>query len=274
MMLNKARQAGFTLVELAIVLVIIGLIVGGILVGQDLIRAAEIRATVAQLEQFDAAVNTFRTKYNALPGDISTANRFPLESTNGGDGTSKHGDGDGLIESGTCSDAHGFGGESAVFWKHLAQSALVESGATSIADYEAVAAIATLDDSYMIPADIGKNNRFHVTSLSGRNYYTIGAYSAAVVTTCALTSTYAMTPLEALQIDEKKDDGIANTGVVVAIEIASNVTDFDDVANAGSSTPDGTGANDCYDSDDGFYATTTDDLGNAAACSLRIRTSF
>ena len=43
------KKQGFTLIELSIVLVIIGLIVGGVLVGQDLIKGAEIRATVAQI---------------------------------------------------------------------------------------------------------------------------------------------------------------------------------------------------------------------------------
>src|SRR5438477_2747635 len=67
---GRPSQQGFTLIELSIVLVIIGLIVGGILVGQDLIKAAEIRATVGQVEKYNSAVNTFRSKYNGIPGDI------------------------------------------------------------------------------------------------------------------------------------------------------------------------------------------------------------
>ena len=70
---NLIQQAGFTLIELSIVLVIIGLIVGGVLTGQDLIRAAEIRATIGQYEKYNTAVNTFRTKYNGIPGDLLAA---------------------------------------------------------------------------------------------------------------------------------------------------------------------------------------------------------
>ena len=66
---KQGKNKGFTLIELSIVLVIIGLIVGGVLVGQDLIKAAEIRATVSQVEGYNSAVNTFRLKYNGLPGD-------------------------------------------------------------------------------------------------------------------------------------------------------------------------------------------------------------
>lgn len=64
------NKSAFTLIELSIVLVIIGLIIGGILTGQDLINAATIRAQVSQISEFTTAVNTFKVKYNYLPGDM------------------------------------------------------------------------------------------------------------------------------------------------------------------------------------------------------------
>src|SRR5579883_2923623 len=94
------REGGFTLIELSIVLVIIGLIVGGVLVGQDLIRAAQVRATISQIEKYNTAVNTFYGKYNALPGDIPAAQvaklGFTVTATRAG--TQGRGDGNGLIE--------------------------------------------------------------------------------------------------------------------------------------------------------------------------------
>src|SRR3984957_20998129 len=76
------NRNGFTLIELSIVLVIIGLIVGGILVGQDLIKAAEVRAQLLQIEKYNSAVNTFRGKFGGLPGDLalSLANQFGFTS--------------------------------------------------------------------------------------------------------------------------------------------------------------------------------------------------
>ena len=70
------HRAGFTLIELSIVLVIVGLIIGGILVGQQLIHAAQIRQQAKQFELINAGVNTFRTKYNCLPGDCPDATQF------------------------------------------------------------------------------------------------------------------------------------------------------------------------------------------------------
>ncbi len=93
---NLIQQAGFTLIELSIVLVIIGLIVGGVLVGQDLIKAAEIRATISQYEKYNAAMNTFRTKYNGMPGDLSATQAIAFGL---GTAATTVGDGNSLIES-------------------------------------------------------------------------------------------------------------------------------------------------------------------------------
>ena len=71
-MLSASRSAStltaaFTLIEMRVVLVIVGLIVGGILVGRDLVRAADVRAQIAQNEKCQMARNTFRGKYGGLP---------------------------------------------------------------------------------------------------------------------------------------------------------------------------------------------------------------
>jgi len=69
----KAKQAGFTLVEIAIVLVIIALLLGGILKGQELITSGKVRNMVNQGEAVTAAVFAFQDRYRALPGDYPTA---------------------------------------------------------------------------------------------------------------------------------------------------------------------------------------------------------
>jgi prepilin-type N-terminal cleavage/methylation domain-containing protein len=82
---NNKLQAtkGFTLVELAIVIVIIGLLVGGVLQGQELIRQSKIRSVLTAVESYKAALNTFRAKYNCLPGDCNNATTFFTSAVNG-----------------------------------------------------------------------------------------------------------------------------------------------------------------------------------------------
>jgi prepilin-type N-terminal cleavage/methylation domain-containing protein len=57
---QPASQAGFTLVELAIVMIIIGLLIAGVLKGQELIANARVTSTVAQVKAIDAAISTFK----------------------------------------------------------------------------------------------------------------------------------------------------------------------------------------------------------------------
>ena len=91
---NEGIKAGFTLVELSIVLVIIGLIIGGVMTGQDLIKSAQIRQQISQFEQIETAINTFKTKYNCLPGDCANATDY---FTTQSGLTVYNGDGDGII---------------------------------------------------------------------------------------------------------------------------------------------------------------------------------
>ena len=69
-MKTRAREGGFTLVEIAIVLVIIGLLLGGILKGQELITSARVRNLADQAAAVQAAYYGFVDRYRAIPGDM------------------------------------------------------------------------------------------------------------------------------------------------------------------------------------------------------------
>lgn len=273
------RNAGFTLVELAIVLVIIGLLVGGVLVGQDLIRAAEINSTTSQLTKYDSAANTFRTRYNGYPGDLRNPARYPIASTNA-TGNTNTANGDNLIQPGSCTNQNGYGGESAIFWTHLSQTNLIPDAANAIEDFTAVAAINPIGDGHMPQARLGNNNRVQVTNSVGRNFYVLAQFLSSAANSCQLTSADAMSPQTAFQLDSKSDDGNALTGTIVSVLDGGNPNI--DVTNAasivatggGSTTPDATGTDDCFFGATGAYATNRDDLAQAMECQLRIRTSF
>jgi prepilin-type N-terminal cleavage/methylation domain-containing protein len=67
------KQQGFTLIEIAIVLVIIGLLLGGVLKGQELITSARVRNIISNQDGVKAAYFGFLDRYRALPGDYSAA---------------------------------------------------------------------------------------------------------------------------------------------------------------------------------------------------------
>ena len=67
------KQHGFTLVEIAIVLVIIGLLLGGILKGQEMITQAKIKNSIADFSGISAAYHGYQDRYRAIPGDDAGA---------------------------------------------------------------------------------------------------------------------------------------------------------------------------------------------------------
>ncbi len=106
----KDKVKGFTLVELAIVLVIIGLILGAILKGQELINNAKMKRLYNQYREVLAAVYTYYDRYNAFPGDDPYANT--RWNTNNGNG-------DGIIEGFNINCGAGSTSESCLVWEHL-----------------------------------------------------------------------------------------------------------------------------------------------------------
>lgn len=254
-MKNTTKQSGFTLVELAIVLVIIGLIVGGVLAGQDLIKAAEQRAAVGQIEKLDTVVNAFRGKYNGIPGDVQNPATFgftlPGATTTQGNGT--------------LDTPNGLDGEPAVFFAHLATASLINE---SITRNQAQATTTTMSTSIGDYAPISKLGKgIHVTAQSGGgvNYYMLD--NSSIAATGVITPGYsAMSPIVAFNMDSKLDDGIPTTGKVMVAQTVGGTTtnvvtnDYTLCAN-NATTPTS-------------YSTNTPTNADAGRCALRVKASF
>src|SRR5437762_14213912 len=88
---RKNSEAGFTLVEIAIVLVIIGLLLGGILKGQEMITQAKIKNVINDFNGIAVAVTSYQDRYRALPGDDANATTRRTTQAAG------NGNGDGVI---------------------------------------------------------------------------------------------------------------------------------------------------------------------------------
>jgi prepilin-type N-terminal cleavage/methylation domain-containing protein len=118
--LSMKRQHGFTLVEIAIVLVIIGLLLGGILKGQELITNAKVKNAVNTFNGTSAAIYAYQDRYKYLPGDDPTATTRWTGSRNG--------NGDGVIggnwNSGNVND------ESRRLWQDLRFAGMITGSAT------------------------------------------------------------------------------------------------------------------------------------------------
>lgn len=250
---RKVWHGAFSLVELSIVLVILGLLTGGILSGQSLIRASELRAVTTEYQQYMAAVQSFRDRYMALPGDIRNATNFwgnATTGTTGGECTSAattqgtgtqtcNGNGDGTLN-GTGNN------EIFRFWQHLANAGLIEGTYTGIRGPETGTTHHMLF-GINIPksrvSNAGWGTRYVPAIDTNSTQFAIPLGSWLQFGAQQTDDNYGsvLRPEEAWNIDTKVDDGKPARGKMVARRFSSctnaaNASDLDSDYQVSSST--------------------------------------
>jgi len=189
----RKQQQGFTLIEIAIVLVIIGLLLGGVLKGQELIQNARVRNIIAQQDGIKAAYFGFQDRYRGIAGDypaLLAVNNIPGMAVCPG-GATCGGDGDGRIEAA--------GNENLAAWMQLTRAGFVTG------NYDGTP---------------GGGAQVETATNSPTNPYggfmqliNDAAYQAAAAVLRNNVKTGAGIPATILaEVDRKIDDGNANTG--------------------------------------------------------------
>lgn len=124
----RNQQSGFTLVEIAIVLVIIGLLLGGVLKGQELINSAKVKNFANDFRNISTFVYAYQDKYRATPGDDPApaahvgATAVPATTPAGLQGNARI---DGAWNTVTVTD------ESYLFWQHVRLAGLATGSTTT-----------------------------------------------------------------------------------------------------------------------------------------------
>ena len=207
----KTKQAGFTLVEIAIVLVIIGLLLGGILKGQEMITQAKIKNVISDMTGLSAALYSYQDRYRALPGDDKSANsRWSAAASGDGNGVLT-----GLYNTTTAGD------ETALFWQHLRLAGFVGGSANTDQPFNAVSgkigvqtgkgtltggAVDTALGSAAVAADPGPP--------------AVAASPAVPGFTSLILCSANLPDKLAISVDAQSDDGLSRSGAVRAQEQA------------------------------------------------------
>lgn len=210
------KQA-FSLVELAIVLVIVGLLAGGILAGKSLIRASELRSVAEDWKKYDIAFNSFNDRNFGFPGDITTATQiWGAAAVCPGDYTTpatdkKTCDGNGNSKIDTL--------ERYRAWQHMANDGLIDGSYTGVPYNASSASVGSGINTPKGRLSASFYQIYSTDATVGSAYFPLGTQHAIILANDSSptigSAVGVMSPEEAWNLDTKMDDGKPGYGIVM-----------------------------------------------------------
>jgi prepilin-type N-terminal cleavage/methylation domain-containing protein len=221
---SQPKTAGFTLVEMSIVLVIISLVAGGVFAGATLVKTTQMRTSIMNITDFKTALSTFRERYDDIPGDMPNATDYWGAADGGNgigadcgylenlDGLTCNGNGNGIIES-WASDVVVY--EKLRAWQQLANAGLIKG------QY-----IGSLNSSNKIeigltsPGAAYGNGTYDIyyTGSTGQIFGQYGHFIKLASPTSGTVNGPFVSAIDAKALDTKFDDGLADSGRMIATD--------------------------------------------------------
>lgn len=204
----KRNQSGFTLIEIAIVLVIIGLLLGGVLKGQELINSAKVKNLANDFKNIPVYIYGYQDKYKVLPGDdLHVTDHVGASATTcGATVADKCDPGNGLIEGPW--NAVVLANESYIFWQHIRLADLAP-GSTDTS----VGAMTTYIPTNAAGGIIGLQSGTTDTALTP---VIDNAGTPAAIRGAYIICSEGILGKFAKQLDAQLDDGVLDTGSMMA----------------------------------------------------------
>jgi prepilin-type N-terminal cleavage/methylation domain-containing protein len=204
---------GFTLIEVAIVTVILGLLIGGTMAGVALLRSSELTAILKEQRQYKSAMEMFRQQYGALPGDMGDAANVWGQSSDcavPATGTETcNGDSNGLITQGI--------GEWTRAWQHLALAEYLSADFTGIYNVSLTESNPTSKYKNGLWLIIYEKPGFWDLSFLNGNLFDVPYTNALTIIAENAALNYAIiTAHDARALDAKVDDGTPARGKVLS----------------------------------------------------------